>query len=395
LSVLKQVIASGEALTPLQVELFNKLLAKSSGTNLANLYGPTEATIDVSYFDCSPGESFERIPIGKPIDNIQLHILDKRLQALQPVGVAGELCISGVGLASGYINRPELTSEKFIKQVTGAGDRCRWETIYNKKLLRGVPGRRRQKIYRTGDLARWLPDGNIDFLGRLDHQVKIRGFRIELAEIERQLLNHKEIKEAVVLLKESAGISSVSNTNGKKYLSAYIVAQKEFNAVSLREYLSKELPDYMVPSSFIQVEQIPLTLSGKVDRKALESYGTELQTGVEFVAPRNDIEIRIANLWEEVLQVDKVGIDENFFDLGGTSMDMIKLNVKLNEIFNVDGALMKMFRFPTIRSFARYLNPGRKAIGPQANQIDPPVSVDRIKNRRANRKNKRRGYNYV
>ncbi|NLW45808.1 MAG: amino acid adenylation domain-containing protein, partial [Firmicutes bacterium] len=279
LKSLRQVFASGEALKPQQVTKFNRLLFETNGTKLHNLYGPTEATIDVSYFDCSSGGELETIPIGKPIDNINLYVLNRANQ-LQPVGVPGELYIAGDGLARGYLNRPELTAEKFV------------ENPFN-------PGKR---MYKTGDLARWLPDGNVEYLDRIDNQVKVRGFRIELGEIESELLKHEQIKETVV--------SALDDQEGNKYLCAYLVTETELPVMELRDYLSQSLPEYMIPSYFIRLEQIPLTPNGKVDRKALPVPEGDINTGRAYEAPTNEIEENLVNIWKEVLGVDRIGIND-------------------------------------------------------------------------------------
>ncbi|MGD2088630.1 MAG: amino acid adenylation domain-containing protein [Candidatus Aminicenantes bacterium] len=276
LASLNRVFCSGEALKPAHVERFNKTLYQHNDTRLINLYGPTEATVDVSYFDCSTesGETdIQCIPIGKPIDNIQLYIMDEDSRE-QPVGTEGELSIAGVGLARGYLNRPVLTAEKFVEKevkVEVEGKSHELPEKINQKFLQGVqgggfykkspPGRRRQKLYRTGDLARWLPDGNIEFLGRLDFQVKIRGLRIELGEIESILSNHPAVQDCVVLVKETT--ETIIN------LVAYMVTKTEFSQVELKKYMKSLLPDYMVPSEFVVLEALPLTPSGKVDRKKL------------------------------------------------------------------------------------------------------------------------------
>ncbi|WP_273479177.1 amino acid adenylation domain-containing protein, partial [Acetivibrio straminisolvens] len=242
ISSLRQVFASGEALGTKQVARFNRLLGKRHGTRLINLYGPTEATVDVSYFDCPLDEDIDLVPIGKPIDNIRLYIVDK-YNNLQPVGIPGELCIAGDGVGRGYLNRPELTKEKFVQNPftefengMGSGD--------TDTAFRGV-------MYRTGDLARWLSDGNIEYLGRIDHQVKVRGFRIEPGEIEEELLKHKDIKEAVVMARKDA--------DGGNYLCAYITGDREIAPSELREHLTKSLPEYMVPSYFIRLDKMPLS----------------------------------------------------------------------------------------------------------------------------------------
>ncbi|MCP5103510.1 MAG: AMP-binding protein, partial [bacterium] len=309
---LRQVITSGEALTVSQVEAFNRLLARTNGTALANLYGPTEAAIDVSYYDCPKEGKIERVPIGKPIDNIQLTVLD-RGGCLQPVGVAGELCISGAGLARGYLNNPQLTADKFYKS------------------------------YKTGDLCRWLPNGNIEFLGRIDHQVKIRGFRIELGEIETQLMTHDRVNEAVVVDREDA--------QGDKYLTAYIVGAF-IETPQLKKYLSQTLPGYMIPSYFVQLETIPLSPNGKVNRKALprpERGSTET-----YEAPRTDVQRKLAVVWQEVLGVRQVGINDNFIALGGDSIKAIQVASRLSRYgYRLD--IAHLFRHFTIEAVSGYV----------------------------------------
>jgi amino acid adenylation domain-containing protein len=335
LASLRQVVASGEALTLSQVKAFRDILFNENSTQLANLYGPTEATIDVSYYDCFEDNNFDVIPIGKPIDNIQLYILDKNLH-VQPVGIAGELYIGGVGLARGYINRPELTAEKFVGH----------------RSYRSYRSYISKKIYQTGDLARWLPDGNILFLGRIDHQVKIRGFRIELPEIEARLLDNKYIKEAVVITE--------GNEQDNKSLCAYVVSDKELDVTELKEYLSQWLPDYMVPGFFKQLDHIPLTTNGKVNRKVLVSSGTRLGATVQHVAPGTQTEVRVAGIWREILQSKdiKIGIHDNFFDLGGTSMDVIRVNGRLTKEFNKEIPIVALYKYTTIRTLAHVLDHG-------------------------------------
>ncbi|NIM15674.1 MAG: amino acid adenylation domain-containing protein [Candidatus Aminicenantes bacterium] len=324
ISSLRQVIASGEALTLAQVTRLNELLYNQNSTKLANLYGPTEAAVDVSFFDCSAREKLEKVPIGKPIDNIQLFIVDRGLD-LQPVGVPGELCISGVGVGRGYLNNIELTLKKFVESPFEAGKR----------------------MYKTGDFARWLPDGNIEFLGRSDFQVKIRGFRVEPGEIESQLLKHEKIEGAVVLTREE---------NQDKHLCAYIVSEENLKISDLKGHLTGNLPGYMIPSLFIKIEKIPLTPNGKVDRKALLSYDTKLGTGKEYIPPKNKTEKIIAGIWKEVLNFDKVSIYDNIFDLGGDSIKIIKINSKIRQILKKDIPILSMFRFPTIKSLSGFLN---------------------------------------
>jgi thioester reductase-like protein len=265
----------------------------------------------------------DSVPIGVPADNVSIYILD---QEMRPVtyGVIGEIYIGGDGVARGYLNRPKLTAEKFVTDPF-------------------MPGGR---MYRTGDLARWLPDGNIEFLGRIDHQVKIRGYRIELEEIESQLLKHASIKEAVVTAREGS--------NGDNYLCAHIVADREVTSGEIREHLVKELPDYMIPSYFVQFERMPLTPNGKIDRKALPEPNGSVNTGVEYATPRNYTERRVAAALEQVLKIETVGIHDNFFNLGGDSLKAVRLVSMLSKDFNI--SVKDIFIHQTVAELAANIN---------------------------------------
>jgi amino acid adenylation domain-containing protein len=383
LSSLKRVFASGEALGGRQVEIFNRLLRDSNGTKLVNAYGPTEATIYASYFDCSTVDKNETIPIGKAIDNVKLYILDKN-QGLQPIGIKGELYISGDGLARGYLNRPELTAEKFVishwslfnshsslvigssKSSPKKNDQCPMNNdrsdrstndqclMTNDRSHQSPLTTHQSPIYKTGDLARWLPEGNIEFLGRVDDQVKIRGFRIELGEIEERLRTHKDIKEAVVVAKGDENV----------HLYAYIVSRIELTVVQLRNFLSRYLPGYMIPSYFTGLDKLPVLQNGKVDRKrliALEDSRPNL--GVTYTAPGSEVEKKITDTWKDVLKTEKVGIHDNFFDLGGNSLMLIRLNRLLSEAFGKDIPIAVMFRCPTVHLMARCLVDGEEGKG--------------------------------
>jgi len=237
LASLRRVFASGEALMPAHVRKFNQRLAGKSGATLINLYGPTEATVDVTYFDCPTGNDFERIPIGRPVHNTRLYVIKDG--AATPIGEPGELCLAGIQLARGYLNNAALTAEKFTDNPVNPGER----------------------IYRTGDIARWLPDGTIEYLGREDHQVKIRGLRIELGEIENTIREFPGVRDCVVIVKRYS--ESVI------LIIAYFVEKAPVDRARLKEYLKERLPEYMVPSQFERIEEIPLTPTGKADRKAL------------------------------------------------------------------------------------------------------------------------------
>jgi amino acid adenylation domain-containing protein len=349
LAGLRQVFASGEALEVIHVEQFNRLIHEKTGAMLINLYGPTEAAVDVSFFDCTPSPGLGRIPIGKPIDNIRLYIVNRYFR-LQPIGIAGELCISGVGLARGYLNNPELTANKFDRDFQDSQDD---QDEKEKKMGTGkysstsLPLYPSTSLYHTGDLAKWRPDGNIDFLGRIDYQVKIRGFRIELGEIENQMLSHVQIKEAVVTI--------VKDKSGDNALAAYFISDSEIQENELREYLLKFLPDYMIPSYVIRLDNIPLTPTGKIDRKALPAPG--IKVGKEYVEPRNEVEEKLAEIWEDVLGIEKslIGIDTNFFQLGGHSLKATILASKIREVFNVNIPLVELFKTPTIKSIWEFI----------------------------------------
>jgi iturin family lipopeptide synthetase A len=368
----KHFLIGGEALPKGVVTgFFNYLEQRGKNIHkLTNVYGPAECCVDSTCYEVTPGnvQRLEGIPIGQPMPNYQVYIVD-RWNQLRPVGVVGELWVGGDGVSRGYLNNPELTAEKFVEQVTGAGDRCRWENKTNKKLLRGVqgdgflekspPGCRRQKIYKTGDLARWLADGNIEFMGRIDQQVKIRGFRIELGEIESQLIKRDGIKEAVVTTRET-------ETNDK-YLCAYLVfhSSNPFDSIDstqLRQYLAGILPEYMIPSYFVPLENIPLTPNGKVNRKALPE--PELTTSEAYVAPGNKTEEKLAEIWAEVLGIEKdgIGTNTNFFELGGHSLRATILTARIRKEFDVEFPLTRVFSGPSIRKFAEFISTAQKSI---------------------------------
>ncbi|MGM1050723.1 MAG: non-ribosomal peptide synthetase, partial [Bacillota bacterium] len=310
LGKLKYLFAAGEALGLNYVKKFYSIIAD---VKLENLYGPTEAAVYVSRYAAVSDEPNLSVPIGKPISNTLLYVLNKNGNS-QPIGIPGELCISGAGVARGYLNRPELAAEKFVPNPFIQGER----------------------MYRTGDLARWLPDGNIEFMGRIDDQVKIRGFRIELGEIESRVLELESIKEAVVTARE--------DESGDKYLCAYIVSEEEIPTSRLRSLLSENLPDYMIPSYLVRLERLPLTPNGKVDRKALPE--SEDGASTEYVAPRNATEEVLTRIWSEVLGREEVGIYDNFFELGGHSLKGTMLVSRIHKKLNVEIPLKELFKVP-------------------------------------------------
>jgi len=318
-----------------------------------NMYGPTEATIVSAAMEIDRScieeyRDLSSVPIGKSLGNIFLWILDRYFN-LCPIRVAGELFVDGDATAIGYLNNPDLTVEKFI-----AVDRNHRNGTISYKTFCGGPGGGFskespgcQRLYKTGDLARWLPDGDIEFLGRIDHQVKIRGFRIELGEIESRLLTLPGIKEAVVLAHEVK--------NNDKNLCGYIVTDREYAGMELNQLLSKGLPDYMIPSHFVSVEKIPLTPNGKIDRKALPK--PEFKTGENYSPPRNEIEEKLVKIWSEVLILpqEKIGIDDHFFQLGGHSLKATILVSKIQKELNIQVPLAEIFKSSTIRALAKFI----------------------------------------
>jgi amino acid adenylation domain-containing protein len=381
LSSLKYIFLAGEALIPGLVEKFRQLGMKIL---LENIYGPTEATVYAAKYSLSAWNGSGSIPIGKPLQNIKLYILDN-YDYLQPIGTAGELCIGGAGLARGYLNRPELTAGRFKRAVIGHSSLVIGNSHKffpnDRSSQYPTPPFTHSPLYKTGDLARWLDDGNIEFLGRIDHQVKIRGYRIELGEIESQLMKHKEIKEAVVL----AG----SNENGDRYLCAYVEAVLEINVSGLKEYLQGCLPGYMIPSEFVRLEQMPLTGSGKIDRQKLKSMGKKLRAGGEHVAPRTANEIIIAEVWKKILKLEQVSINDNFFDIGGTSIDIIRANSQLKKALKQDIPILAMYRYTTIDSLTRYIGAGNRDMENNPGNARSRARADKIKKGRED-KNKRR-----
>jgi len=337
-SGLKYIFLAGEALLP---QIVNKFRNLNKNIRLENLYGPTEAAVYASAYSLSQWHKGDPIPIGKPLPNVKLYILDKN-DYLQPVGIPGELCITGAGVARGYLNQPELTAEKFIFNFYRSHRSYKSYMTYISK-----------KIYKSGDLARWLPDGNIEFLGRIDHQVKIRGFRIELGEIENQLSKYNEIKESVVLAKEKQ--------DGDKHLCAYIVAKPGgIDIDKLREYLSVRLPDYMIPSYFVRLEKVPLNSNGKIDRKALPEPETKSQK--IYVPPKDPVEKKLAEIWSEVLGLPKIGVHDNFFELGGHSLKAVILVSRVYKKFSIEFPLNKVFSGPTIKAMTQFIKNAKKSI---------------------------------
>ncbi|RMD89983.1 MAG: amino acid adenylation domain-containing protein [Calditrichaeota bacterium] len=300
---------------------------------LLHVYGPTENTTFSTWYEVKEVPDCKRtVPIGRAIANSEIYVLDQKLNPV-PVGVVGELYVGGDGLARNYLNQPALTAEKFLPHPFGK-----------------IPGSR---LYRTGDLVRWRSDGNLEFIGRVDHQVKLRGFRIELTEIESVLRQHPAISENVVLLRE--------DQRGEKRLVAYIVFKKGEKCTInvLRNFLKDKLPEYMIPSAYVFLEKFPLTPNGKVDRKSLPvPEGVRPALKEAYIAPRTELERIIAEVWKEVFQVDRVGLNDNFFDLGGHSLLLTQVHSKLQYIFNTKISMIDMFKYPTVSSLADFLSNG-------------------------------------
>lgn len=303
------LISGGDVLKPNYIDnLYDKVA-------IYNTYGPTESTVCATYYKVE-NLNETSIPIGKPIQNRNVYILAPDSENLCPVGIHGEICISGEGIAQGYLNKPQLTAEKFIPNPFKPG------TL----------------LYRTGDIGKWLPDGNIVFVGRKDEQVKIRGYRIELGEIEYAITNQENIKEAIVLVNEK---------NNEKSIVAYIVGTS-INLETLREELAKELPKYMLPNFYVMLDEIPMTVNGKTDKKALLALEIQQQSKNKYVAPTKAIEKKIVAIWEELLEVSPIGITDNFFELGGHSLKIIKFINYVKKEFDCKLSVHDVFNMPTI-----------------------------------------------
>lgn len=321
IKTLKHIVSGGDVLN---LDVI-KDIGQKLNINFYNSYGPTENTIDSTNFKIDFNHEGKNSIIGIPVLNSQVYILNKKLIPV-PIGVAGQLYVAGDGVTRGYLNKPELTREKFIENPFEKGTR----------------------MYDTGDLGSWLPDGNIEFLGRNDHQVKIRGYRIELGEIETTLTKYsQEIQQIIVVAKE---------INNDKTLVAYYVSKTSIDKSAIRDYLQKQLPDYMVPSFYVELEVLPLTPNGKIDRKALPSITGEELIQREYVEPRNDIEKKLVAIWQEVLGIEKIGIVDNFFELGGNSIKLIKLINRYNNLFDLDIKLSNFLEKNTITDQIQYVN---------------------------------------
>ena len=319
-SYLKQIFCGGEALSSeLKQRFFERL-----NCELYNLYGPTETAVYATYFQCTPESNYQIIPIGRPIANTQIYILNSDLKPV-PIGSAGELHIGGISLARGYLNQPELTAQKFIFNPFGKG-----------------------KLYKTGDLARYLPDGNIEYLGRIDNQVKLRGLRIELGEIESLLATHPQVEQTIIILRE--------DTNENQRLVAYIVGKHQsLSPGDLRRFLQQKLPGYMIPSAFVILSDFPLNINGKIEIKKLPKPDETSIVESPYLAPRNQTETILADIWQGILQISKIGVNDNFFDLGGHSLKAISLVSKIQEKLELPLQIQQVFSHPTIAEQAELL----------------------------------------
>jgi len=325
LKSLKYTIVGGEALSAATVNKFHKFTNK---TVLVNIYGPTEATVYATCYNLDRNKVQCKVPIGTPVANMGVYILDKS-QNLVPINVAGELCVSGIGLARGYINNPELTAEKFVYNPVLSGER----------------------MYKTGDIAKWMPDGTIEYLGRKDRQIKIRGFRVELGEIEARILQHSAVKEAAVKV--------LDDTNGVKYLCAYLSAEGRIPLNELRAHLSSELPEYMIPSHFVFIETMPKTENGKIDLEKFQEPSDMISyaavTLETYTDPESETEQKLAGIWRDLLGHEKIGVEENFFEIGGHSINAIMMMMRLRKECNINVPLDELFNNPSIRGLARYI----------------------------------------
>ena len=329
----RYVITGGEVAS---VAHMRRVLDEVDGVTLINVYGPTENTTFTTFHPLNKEEDYSEggVPIGRPISSSKVYLLDEKMRPV-PIGVAGELDTGGDGLGREYLHRPDLTAERFVPDPFAA------------EAAAGA------RLYRTGDLARYDEDGRIMFIGRRDHQVKLRGFRIELGEIDTALGRHPTVRESISIVRE--------DSPGDRRLVSYINGNDAVKPDELRDYLRESLPDYMVPAHFIVLDGLPVDPNGKVDRAALPAPDGERRVGNAYVAPASEMESQIAAIWRQVLRLDQVGTDDNFFDLGGNSMLLVRVHGKLKPIVGDGVTVVDMFRFPTIRSLAQRLGQGNTA----------------------------------
>jgi non-ribosomal peptide synthetase component F len=335
------LIFGGEALS---WEMVQRIARMKQTCRVINHYGPTETTVGSLTYSVAANEVPPyslTVPIGRPIANTRVFVLDKYLQPV-PTGVAGELYIGGAGVAAGYLNQPAETAARFVADPfaleTGA------------------------RLYRTGDLARYLPDGNIEFLGRVDHQVKVRGFRVELGEIETVLASHATVRQAVVTtstaVSPAASLAKEESATSQRLIAYIVTTEAKPPATDeLRNLLKQKLPDYMVPSAFVFLKSLPLTPNGKIDRAALPAPD-ETRPDLQriFVAPRTPVEAELARIWAGLLKVNEVGVDDNFFDLGGHSLLATQVVSRMRQTFQVEISLRSLFELPTVAALAEKIS---------------------------------------
>ncbi|MBE9186425.1 amino acid adenylation domain-containing protein [Microcoleus sp. LEGE 07076] len=350
---LREVVTAGEQL---QVNRYiTSFFQQLENCTLHNQYGPSESHVVTAYTLSGPPENWPALPaIGRPLANTQIYLLHQNGEPV-PIGVPGELHIGGICLARGYLNRPELTAEKFISNPLKHSEIP--ATVEQESDFSLLPSE--DRLYKTGDLARYLPDGNIEYIGRIDGQVKIRGFRIELGEIETALAKHPAIKQAVVLARE--------DSPGDKRLVAYLAvnSQEELATAELRAYLQGRLPDYMVPAVFVTVETMPKTPSGKIDRRALPVPEPQRQEQSQsYAAPQTELERVLAGVWSKLLKIDRAGIHDNFFEIGGNSLMTLQVVVQVRTLLGMDLPVVKLFQHPTIAQLANFLDRGQSAKEP-------------------------------
>ncbi len=324
LPVFKAWLLAGETLPKALVQDFYKN-SVSNATVLYNIYGPTETCVDSTIYRIEPEElnTYNTLPIGVPLPNERIYIVDS-FGNFVPQGVVGELCIAGAGLARGYLGNG-VENEKFAKNwITGEA-----------------------KVYRTGDLAYWLPDGNIVFKGRMDNQIKLRGYRIEMDEIEHVLFAHKDVITGAIMIQE---------LEGSQYLVAYYVSNLDLDSETLRRYFDASLPEYMIPSFFMQLEKMPLTANGKLKRDALPI--PERMVAAQYVAPSTETQQKLVEIWAEVLGIDakSISIDHSFIQLGGHSLMAVQIANKIKRIFNIEMKLVELFRKITVKQQANFID---------------------------------------
>ena len=325
-SIAEKLILGGEAL---HIGYFKYFFDHNINIEIINEYGPTEATVGCTTFSFNVVSDAEKIKnsisIGKPIDDTEIYIIDENYEPC-PIGLEGEICIGGSNLARGYLNREELTSDKFIKNP--------------------LPGKEGERMYKTGDLGRWLGDGNIEYLGRRDDQVKVRGYRIELGEVENVLLQCPLVKQAAVMVK--------GETIDNMHLLGFVVPGEDYNKEDVTAFMLNKLPEYMIPQTLVEVEEFPLTSNGKIDKKALKDY--KLKGVTEFVAPRNEIEEKLAEIWQNILELDQVGVHDDFFEIGGHSLLAVRMIYYIERSLSISIPVNIIFEFTTINTLGKYLN---------------------------------------